>query len=617
MGIAPWQSQLNQTVPGGSQAASFKSASDINTGAGLAHLAQGLDQLGGTILEHQIKERNDLLDMEGLQDIQDFHRRSDEWQNNFMANNQGRLGVNAGEEYRAWAQKEVQALNSKWEGRSKRVLKYMAMHGGGIVNSGYSSMLGFGRQEKNAWMLSTANGGVSLALQDARKDPLNWGNYLDPALDTLGAAMRKSGKSEEEVEAKLRELRSGGQETAALALGEVGEHEAARKILGLQTPTAAAPYMDMVNEAAKTYDLPPELILAVMKTESNFDHKAVSKAGAQGLMQLMPGTAMEMGVEDSFDPRQNIMGGARYLRQMLDYYKGDTQTAVAAYNAGPGNVDKFLAGENLPDETSNYVPTVFRNMRGIAGGVMSPAEKKLTLEKLDKMKLEQDRQAARRETDRLYQELLAAGEGLPLDEAWDKFMKSATQIADHEIRQEVIIRGQQDRAAIKTARDAQDQRAIGVFEDMAKTKNLTPSEKIAMLDSMPANSGGFSQEGMEKYRKSLLDGTRNKETPENRAALAEFMDRVDNGELVDVEAFGFEHGFTNTQINKGEDYKKKGGMAGVLTKRAVDQAFKSFFSDKNKKGTWTGKWKIPADLYDHVLSQLKFRGISHSRGFEK
>jgi soluble lytic murein transglycosylase-like protein len=120
-----------------------------------------------------------------------------------------------------------------------------------------------------------------------------------------------------------------------------------------------------IQKAARKYDLAPKLIRAVIRAESNFQADAVSPAGAQGLMQLMPGTAGELGVTDAFDIQQNIDGGSRYLRQMLERYSGNLRMALSAYNAGPGNVDKY--GGRVPfAETRQYVDRVLRFSRMIA-----------------------------------------------------------------------------------------------------------------------------------------------------------------------------------------------------------------------------------------------------------
>ncbi len=116
-------------------------------------------------------------------------------------------------------------------------------------------------------------------------------------------------------------------------------------------------YEDIIQEAAAEFEMDPALIRAVMQTESAFHPYAVSRAGAEGLMQLMPELADEMGVTDSFDPRENIMGGARYLKRLLDHHKGNLDLALASYNAGPGNVERY-GGVPPFRETRRYVRTI-------------------------------------------------------------------------------------------------------------------------------------------------------------------------------------------------------------------------------------------------------------------
>jgi hypothetical protein len=112
-----------------------------------------------------------------------------------------------------------------------------------------------------------------------------------------------------------------------------------------------------IAQAADKYRLPGRLIESVIRAESAFRPDAVSPAGAQGLMQLMPATARELGVVDPFDPAQNIDGGARYIRQMLDRFDGDLKLALAAYNAGPGTVARYRGNVPYP-ETQAYIKRV-------------------------------------------------------------------------------------------------------------------------------------------------------------------------------------------------------------------------------------------------------------------
>ena len=118
---------------------------------------------------------------------------------------------------------------------------------------------------------------------------------------------------------------------------------------------------DSIKIAARKYNLPEKLIASVIQAESNFKADAVSPAGAQGLMQLMPATAKELGVDDPFDVRQNIDGGAGYLRQMLDRFGGDVRLALAAYNAGPGTVEKYN-GSVPYRETQIYIERVLKGV---------------------------------------------------------------------------------------------------------------------------------------------------------------------------------------------------------------------------------------------------------------
>ena len=138
-------------------------------------------------------------------------------------------------------------------------------------------------------------------------------------------------------------------------------------------PGNPADFEHHVRAAASRYDLDPHLIKAVIKVESNYDHLAVSVKGAKGLMQLMPGTAADMNVYNLFDPRENIMGGACYLKQMLERFKGSLPLAIAAYNAGPGAVERCGGIPNF-EETQRYVRSVLLYYRKLTAAGLPSAK---------------------------------------------------------------------------------------------------------------------------------------------------------------------------------------------------------------------------------------------------
>lgn len=171
---------------------------------------------------------------------------------------------------------------------------------------------------------------------------------------------------------------STGMQTKESAADPGARSRARRKPMRLTAPTAsiASPAQAGTNEilaieksihnAARKYNLPSNLLRGVIRAESNFQVNAVSHAGARGLMQLMPQTAKELGVDNPFNIEQNIDGGARYLRKMLDNFGGDLKVALAAYNAGPGAVEKY--GGQIPpyQETEQYIKRVLRFSKQMA-----------------------------------------------------------------------------------------------------------------------------------------------------------------------------------------------------------------------------------------------------------
>jgi len=133
-----------------------------------------------------------------------------------------------------------------------------------------------------------------------------------------------------------------------------------------ESAPAAAPLstnvIEMIDQIAKLYEVEGPLVHSVIRAESNYNPQALSNKGAMGMMQLIPSTARRFGVRNPFDPKENIEGGVRYLRFLLDYYRNDYPKAIAAYNAGEGAVDRF---QGIPPytETRNYVYQVAKNLK--------------------------------------------------------------------------------------------------------------------------------------------------------------------------------------------------------------------------------------------------------------
>jgi len=204
----------------------------------------------------------------------------------------------------------------------------------------------------------------------------------DPAKDPMRAAMEKQraamGLQRESVKKQAESVGSWMVPASEVGLVHADSTEELPNPPPDKPPPGKVPCDSLAGEsvnaiidgAAKAQSVQPELLHAVIEQESGFHPCAVSPKGAKGMMQLMPDTAADLGVTDPFDPKENIEAGARYLRQLLDRYKGDLRQALGAYNAGPAAVDQAGGVPNIR-ETRDYVQSILQKVGTIP--IESPA----------------------------------------------------------------------------------------------------------------------------------------------------------------------------------------------------------------------------------------------------
>ena len=212
-----------------------------------------------------------------------------------------------------------------------------------------------------------------------KQDPSNWGIFrvmqrIDAIQDRYGPQIPVQQVQEFHDELKTQ-LYEPGKDQFASTLVDSSEYPVVEKAPFDELFDRSEPvrrdlssiqnndFSHLISQASGKYQLDENVLRAVIQAESSFNPAATSPKGAMGLMQLMPGTARSLGVTDAYDPAQNIEGGAKYLRQMLDTFDGDMQKALAAYNAGPGAVQTYN-GVPPYKETKNYVNKIM----GMLGG---------------------------------------------------------------------------------------------------------------------------------------------------------------------------------------------------------------------------------------------------------
>jgi hypothetical protein len=225
-----------------------------------------------------------------------------------------------------------------------RCVRLAALGGFLVLTGQVSAELTVLREEGNAWVISREEPRIDDVPQRQAVVTRRYQVREDPGSGRLVRVARITGRSERIVKAQADAAGPGAVVQGGAA--QSGSDDPGRVDLDA-----------LIRRLSERYELAPELVRAVIRQESAFDPFAVSVKGAQGLMQLMPGTARRFGVQDVFDPAENVLGGVKYLRHLLDRYEGDTRLALAAYNAGEGAVDRY---KGVPPyaETRDYVQRI-------------------------------------------------------------------------------------------------------------------------------------------------------------------------------------------------------------------------------------------------------------------
>ena len=189
-------------------------------------------------------------------------------------------------------------------------------------------------------------------------DPNSFENILKSSIPTTEFGNLLLGSQGMKVNASL--LKNQQTQSLTNAIQELSSANNNISELNSGSINSKAQILDMVTMISDKYGVDDRLVKALIRQESGFNPNAKSKAGAMGLMQLMPATAKSLGVQNAFNPVQNVDGGVRYLKSMLERYNGNIILALAAYNAGPGAVDKY-SGVPPYQETQNYVKNILAN----------------------------------------------------------------------------------------------------------------------------------------------------------------------------------------------------------------------------------------------------------------
>ena len=370
-------------------AGEFLSAGENRWPDALARLAHGLGRLGDAIHVEDIRRKEEAFQLELIQDVNSYKAASQKFYDDFTQEYQGENAAGAEQVFAGWHRERLGELTAKWKDNSRAQL-YLAQHAADIGIGGVNAGRDYGNQQFEGWKDSVMMGDQTEFTQFA-SDPNRSPDEIRREYRSFGRRQagyyQSKGLDPRSAQAKADEIFREGVRANVMSrvaqLSQTDPDEAARIIQGrprsAQLPPAVA---GLAEREAAAQGVDPALVMAVIGAESGGKAEAVSKAGAVGLMQLMPGTALDLGVTDPANPEQNVRGGVKYLKQLLGRYNGNKTLALMAYNAGMGNVDeyaktgRFLKTPKNPNgevfgETREYVRRIRADYRMRAGGGQS------------------------------------------------------------------------------------------------------------------------------------------------------------------------------------------------------------------------------------------------------
>lgn len=545
-------------------------------------------------------------------------REFEQWKTGYMQTNQGRDATLAQRDF-----------TLKYEELAKRALEGFGGGAGEMFRGDLEKKLAarglmymkeggaYQRHETEVWEKSLLDGKIAELQTAIKTDPANDDRHKFLMGEVL-ENWRRLHPGEDETAFRAR-LLGDSADMQAQALMADGNFEAVQAMLGQRgsqalpaggkVPTGGMPedVRQTIVKTAQKYGVEPELALAVAMQESGGNQKSVSRAGAIGVMQLMPGTAKDLGVNPD-DMTQNIDGGVRYLSKMLKQF-GNREDALTAYNWGPGAMQKHVAGGRksaMPKEAREYAGMVMKRMgastsqsSALSGNPWLSPQRRIQLhDQLDARRAEQERLAIRESEKALFANITSlASEAamLPKEKRQDYVMTSIAGIQDPEMRATAQKWANQE---LKFVNDAIQARYTSIGYDFAeKGKAYTPSQFRRLLADAP-----IPNEAREIAEKIFMGEVR--ETELNRDACKTLMADIDAGYRAgapisenDIYRRADDSRMTPEQLKQMLKYRENHGALGDLEFSKIRSRWQELMEYQGEKGR---KEDFPAEIYDAV-----------------